>query len=61
MSEPAQTGAGRDRPLGSDQFWRAHPLDQLLAGAEPLASVDELLIGELTDDEEAAFLAALTR
>lgn len=46
--------------LGLDEFHRAHGLDELLAGAEPLGSVDELLIEGLTYDEEAgAFVEAV--
>jgi hypothetical protein len=45
--------------LGADEFHRAHPLDELLAGAEPLSSIDDLLIDELSDDEADAFVAAI--
>ena len=30
-----------------------------MAGAEPLASTDELVIDELTEDEAGSFLAAI--
>jgi len=49
----------QDPALGSDDFRRSHPLPELLAGAEPLASIDDLLIDGLTDEEGDAFLAAV--
>lgn len=45
--------------LGPDEFHRRHPLDDLLAGAEPLGSVDELLIENLTDEEADTFVEAI--
>ncbi len=46
-------------PLGPDEFHRHHDLDGLVAGAEPLASTDELVIEELTEEEADSFLAAI--
>jgi hypothetical protein len=57
-SEAAFSG-GRDAASGQDEFHRPHPLGELLAGAEPLDSVEELRIGALDDDEAEVFLAAL--
>lgn len=45
--------------LGPDEFHRPHGLDELLAGAEPLGSVDELLIEGLSDDDAGAFAEAI--
>lgn len=42
-------------------FYRRHSLGELLEGATPLASVDQLLIDDLTDDEADAFYAALSK
>lgn len=49
----------RDDLFGLDEFHRPHSLDELLAGAEPLSSIDELAIEGLTDDEADAFLEAI--
>lgn len=57
-SEAAFSGY-RDTGLGTDEFHRSHPLEELLAGAEPLGSSEELLIGTLADDEAETFLMAL--
>jgi hypothetical protein len=46
-------------PLGPDEFRRHHDLAGLVAGAEPLASTDELVIEELTEEEADSFLAAI--
>jgi hypothetical protein len=59
-SEAAFSG-DRDAAPGRDEFHRSHPLSELLAGAEPLDSVDELRIGTLADEEAETFLAALQR
>lgn len=40
-------------------FYRRHSLEELVDGAKPLASVDQLLIDDLTDDEADAFHAAI--
>lgn len=45
--------------LGSDEFHRRHGLDDLLAGAEPLGSVNDLQIEDLTDEEADAFMEAI--
>lgn len=58
MSEAAFSG-DRDSGLGADEFRRSHPLDELLAGTEPLDSSEELGIDTLADTEAEAFLAAL--
>lgn len=49
----------RDVLLGPDEFHRSHCLDELLMGAEPLGSIDEMQIEGLTDEEADAFLAAI--
>jgi len=46
-------------PLGPDEFRPHHDLAGLVAGAEPLASTDELVIEELTEEEADSFLAAI--
>jgi len=48
-----------DPQLGADDFHRTHSLEELLAGAEPLRSVEELAIVGLSDDEADAFVAAI--
>lgn len=48
-----------DVALGADEFHRVHSLDELLVGAEPLDSVEDLLIEGLTDEEADAFLTAI--
>jgi hypothetical protein len=57
-SEAAFSG-DRDAALGRDEFHRSHPLGELLTGAIPLDSVEELRVGALADEEADAFLAAL--
>lgn len=57
-SEPVHTH-DRDTAPGSDDFYRSHSLEELLAGAEPLESISDLLIDELTDEEGDAFLTAV--
>lgn len=62
MMEAPTTDAAlpEDRdPLGPDEFHRSHSLDELLAGAEPLGSVEELVIEGLSDDEADAFWVAI--
>jgi hypothetical protein len=46
-------------PPSNAEFYRLHTLDELLAGAQPLRTVDDLLIPDLPDDEADAFYAAL--
>ena len=46
-------------PLGPDEFRRSHGLDEMLAGAEPLGAIEELLIEGLTDDEADTFVEAI--
>jgi hypothetical protein len=58
-SEAAFSG-DRDATPGGE-FHLSHPLGELLAGAAPLDSVEELRIGTLADEEAEAFLAALER
>lgn len=60
--EATTTDAARPEDRDSfspDDFYRAHSLDELLAGAEPHTSIDELAIEGLTDDEADAFLEAI--
>lgn len=45
--------------LDPERFWRNVELDELLAGAEPLESLDELRIHGLTAEEGDAFLRAI--
>jgi hypothetical protein len=49
----------RDIPLGADEFYHAHGLNELLVGAEPLDSIHDLFIEGLTDEEADVFLAAI--
>ena len=46
-------------PPNNAEFYRRHTLAELLAGAPPIVSVDDLLIRDLADDEADAFYAAL--
>ncbi len=46
-------------PTNNAEFYRRHTLAELLVGALPIASVDDLLIRDLLDDEADAFHAAL--
>jgi hypothetical protein len=56
-STPNQQG---DEPFDSSAIWRNTPLEELLRGAVPLRSIDDLAIEGLTDEEAEAFIAALT-
>lgn len=56
MTNVATDGA---EPPQNAEFYRHHTLAELVAGAKPLRSVDDLLIDELTDEEADAFYAAL--
>lgn len=47
-----------DPPNNAD-FYRHHSLAELLEGAQPLGSVEDLLIPELSDEEADAFYAAI--
>lgn len=49
----------RDLPPGPDELHRAHGLDEVQAGAEPLDSVQDLFVEGLTHEEADAFLAAI--
>jgi hypothetical protein len=49
---------GSEPPNNAD-FYRRHTLAELLADSTPIKSVDDLLIGDLSDDEADAFYAAL--
>ncbi|MGH9090320.1 MAG: hypothetical protein ACRDZR_02905 [Acidimicrobiales bacterium] len=49
----------RGLPPGPGEFYRAHSIDELLAGGEPLGSVHDLVVEGLTDKEADAFLAAI--
>jgi hypothetical protein len=46
-------------PPNNAEFYRRRTLAELLAGAQPLRSVEDLLIDELLDEEAEAFYAAL--
>ena len=46
-------------PPNNAEFYRQHTLADLLVGATPLRSLDDLLIDDLSDDEADAFYAAL--
>ena len=46
-------------PPNNADFYRHHTLADLLAGAEPLGSLEDLRIPELSDEEADAFYAAL--
>ncbi len=48
----------RDQPV-PDDFYRPHGLDELLAGRQPLGSIEEFLIEGLSDEEADAFLDAI--
>ncbi len=41
------------------RFWRRVELDELLRGAEPLRSIDDLAIPDLTEEEINVFLQSL--
>ncbi len=45
--------------LDTSRFWRRVELDELLRGAEPLRSMDELAIPDLTEEEIDAFVQSL--
>ena len=53
------TAAHGGEPPNNAEFYRRHTLAELLAGAQPLRSVEDLLIDELLDEEAEAFYAAL--
>ena len=58
-SASASTGGpGGDR-FDTAAFFTEHDLDELLDGTEPLDHLGVLAIEDLTDEEAAAFLAAL--
>ncbi len=46
----------RSALLGRNEFHSSHSLEQLLVGAESIDSIDEVVIGELSEDEPEAFL-----
>ena len=46
-------------PPNNAAFYRHHTLAELLADAKPIASVEDLLIPDLSDEEADAFYAAL--
>jgi hypothetical protein len=45
--------------LDADAFWRRTSPEELLREARPVRSLDDLVIDDLTEEEEAAFLQAL--
>ncbi len=47
------------KPPINAEFYRRHTLDELLDGAPTIASIDDLLIEGLSDEEADAFYAAL--
>lgn len=55
MAIPAPVSGAPD----NSWFYRRHSLEELVEGATPLASVDQLLIDDLADDEADAFYAAI--
>lgn len=57
MSDPAPKPDSIDAAIA--QFWKPQTLDELMAGKKPFTSWDDLDIPDLTDDERAAFAAAL--
>ena len=57
MSEPSPTPDALDRANAA--FWRARDLEQALQGAEPFRSDESFEITDLSDDEWAAFEAAI--
>ena len=50
---------GAGHPPNNAYFYRHNTLAELLADAEPLGSVEDLLIPDLSDEEADAFYAAL--
>lgn len=50
---------GRHGLLGPAEFRRRRDLEHLLAGAEPIATIDELVIDDVSEAERAAFLEAI--
>jgi len=58
MSDPVPDN-GAHLPVDNAGFYRRTTLEDLLAGAEPLRSVHDLIIEDLTDEEADRFYAAL--
>ena len=48
-----------EEPFDSSAIWHTTTLEELLGGAVPLRSIDDLAIEYLTDEEADAFIAAL--
>lgn len=46
-------------PFDPQAIWRANPTDQLFAGAQPWTGDETFQITDLTDEESAAFWAAV--
>jgi hypothetical protein len=57
MSDPAPKPDELDE--ANTRFCRPRTLDELMAGVKPITSWDDLDIPDLTDEERAAFAAAL--
>jgi hypothetical protein len=58
MSEPVRPADAIE--LANASFWAPPSLDDLLRDVEPVASLDEFAIEDLTDDEWEAFCSAIS-
>jgi len=59
MSEPARQPQDEIEAVAASFQGPEPTLEQLMAGVEPIRSMDQLDIPDLTDDERDAFAAAL--
>jgi hypothetical protein len=59
MSEPARHTQDEIDAAAASFNGRELTLDELMAGVEPIRSMEQLDIPDLTDDERQAFAAAL--
>ena len=46
-------------PFDVDEFWREHTTDEVFAGVKPWTGEESFQIDDLTEDESAAFWAAI--
>jgi hypothetical protein len=57
--EMSELASEQPAEQGNAWFYRETNLDQLLEGVEPIASIDELAVDDLTAEEAASFLRTI--
>lgn len=58
MTEPLRPADSID--FANASFWEPPSLEQLLRGVEPVESLDEFAIDDITDEEWEAFCSAIS-